>query len=85
MNERERDLLADLGSRFVALVVASQRLGHKTHAMTAHYAHAQDEAAALVAAVARGKSLESAGALRAWLDANGMDVPELIAQPAESA
>ena len=83
MTADERDLLADLGSRFIALVLASQRLGHETHAMTAHYIHAQDEAAALVEAVARGRAVESALALRTWLDTNGMDAPMLIDQPAK--
>ena len=67
--------LAHLGGRLVALVDASQRLGHKSYAMTAHYAHdVSDPAVALVLAVARGKSDEGDVALADWLAHNGLDL-----------
>lgn len=79
--QRVQAALADLGSRVIALVISSQRLGHETHAMTAHYMHDQDITGQLVLAVARGRSRESDKALRLWLDANGLDSPLLLEQP----
>lgn len=70
--------LADLGSRFLGLVVASQRLGHESYSMTAHYAHGSDAAGRLVTAVARGRSRAGEVALAEWLDDKGLETPSFI-------
>lgn len=77
--------LADLGARVLALVVSSQRLGHETHAMTAHYLHDQDVTGRLVIAVARGRARNSDAALVEWLDSKGLDIPDFIRPEQRSA
>jgi hypothetical protein len=75
VSDRTQEALADLGARLLALVHASNRLGHETHKMTARYLHDQDPAGELVKAVALGRSRDSDAALVAWLEANGFEVP----------